>query len=97
MRFLRRVAGYTLLDRRRSGKIRRKHEVHSNCKRIEVYRTDWRDHMFRMADSSSAKTVWNYRPRGHNAVGLETEEETSKMVLVLVVDDDDDDDDDLVF
>jgi len=53
--------------------------------------------MFRMADSSSAKTVWNYRPRGHNAVGLETEEETSKMVLVLVVDDDDDDDDDLVF
>jgi len=39
------------------------------CKIIELRRIGWRDHMLRMPASSSAKTVWNYKPRGCHAVG----------------------------
>jgi hypothetical protein len=33
------------------------HTVHSICETTELYRIGWRDHVLRMPDSCSAKTV----------------------------------------
>jgi hypothetical protein len=67
MRFLSWVRGYTLLYRRGSEEIRRKFKACSIYATTELYIIVWRYHMFKMANSHSAKTALNYKPRGRRA------------------------------
>jgi hypothetical protein len=45
-------------------KTEEKLKVNRICETVELYRIGWRDHMLRMPDGHSAKTVWNYKLRG---------------------------------
>ena len=69
MRFLRFVAGCTLLDHRRSEDIRRELNVKPITSVIEEYRVNWRDHVQRMPPTRVAKAVLNYNPTGKRNIG----------------------------
>lgn len=69
MRFLRAVAGYSLLDRQRNTQIRNELNVESLIEKVTNYRLSWQDHMLRMNNDRIPKQVANYQPRGKRNVG----------------------------
>ena len=64
MRFLRRVAGLTLLDRVRSSAIRESLEIESLLLRIERSQLRWLGHILRMPHSRLVHQVWDACPTG---------------------------------
>lgn len=69
MRYLRRTAGLTLRDRKRSEEIRNFLKTTPLTQRIKTYRKKWREHVGRMEEHRSPKTVLKYTPRGKRPTG----------------------------
>jgi hypothetical protein len=66
MKFLRSVAGYTLLDQKRSTDIRSELKIFNLTERIEKY---WHEHILRMTTDRLPKVLLNYKPRGYRNFG----------------------------
>ncbi|KAJ4435830.1 hypothetical protein ANN_18449 [Periplaneta americana] len=90
MKFLRRTAGYTLLDRKRNEEILEQLEVESVEEKISRYKFNWLDHERRMENSRIPTIMMQYKSRGHRRPGrplrrlldgAETEEEASSADL----------------
>ncbi|KAJ4435157.1 hypothetical protein ANN_23733 [Periplaneta americana] len=69
MKFFRRTAGYTLLDRKRNEEILEQLEVESVEEKISRYKFNWLDHVRRMENSRIPKIMIQYKPRGHRRPG----------------------------
>ncbi|KAJ4434368.1 hypothetical protein ANN_22927 [Periplaneta americana] len=69
MKFFRRTAGYTLLDRKRNEEILEQLEVESVEEKITRYKFNWLDHVRRMENSRIPKIMMQYKPRGHRRPG----------------------------
>lgn len=69
MKFFRRTAGYTLLDRKRNEEILEQLEVESVEEKISRYKFNWLDHVRRMENSRIPKIMMQYKPRGHRRPG----------------------------
>ncbi|KAJ4445505.1 hypothetical protein ANN_12185 [Periplaneta americana] len=63
------TAGYTLLDRKRNEEILEQLEVESVEEKISRYKFNCLDHVRRMENSRIAKTMMQYKPRGHRRLG----------------------------
>lgn len=69
MRFLRRAAGYTRMDRKRNTEIRQELGVEDVNEMIREYRRKWREHVERMEDDRIPKRIWKYKAKGRRATG----------------------------
>ena len=69
MRFLRRTAGYTLLDRKRNTDILDEIKTTPILRKIRNYRKKWREHVDRMNDDRSPKQIQQYTPTGRRSRG----------------------------
>ena len=69
MRFLRRTAGYTLLDRKKNESIQSELDVTPVVRRVKDYRRRWREHVARIKEDRSPKWAANYTPRGRRDRG----------------------------
>ena len=69
MRFLRPIAGYTRLDRKRNNEIRQELEIETLNDTLTNYRTNWRQHVLRMEEHRIPKAAFNYRPQGRRNIG----------------------------
>ena len=64
MRFLRPMAGYTLLDKKRSSDIREQLGIFNINDKLPQYKINWREHIQRMDDNRLPKKKLNYKPEG---------------------------------
>lgn len=64
MKFLRRTAGYTLLDRKRNESIQNELKITPVVRRVKEYRRRWREHVHRMEEERSPKLAEKYTPTG---------------------------------
>ena len=55
MRFLRSMAGYTLLDKKRSSDIREQLDIFNINDKLTQYKINWREHIQRMDDNRLPK------------------------------------------
>ena len=55
MRFLRPMAGYTLLDKKRSSDIREQLDIININDKLTQYKINWREHIQRMNDNRLQK------------------------------------------
>jgi hypothetical protein len=69
MRFLHPVAGYTLLDQKRSTDMRSELKILNLTGRIERQKENWYKHILRMTTDRVPKMLLNYKPRGHQRIG----------------------------
>jgi hypothetical protein len=69
MRFLRRVAGLTLLDRVRSSEIRQGFNMEPALLQIERSQLRWIGHVLRMSPNRLVHKVWKARPIGRRPRG----------------------------
>ena len=69
MKFLRHVAGYKLIDRKRSEEIRQELNIFKILEKIDEFRNNWTHHLMRMDDSRIPKALLRYRPRGKRRLG----------------------------
>jgi hypothetical protein len=60
MKFLYSVAGYTLLDQKRSTDIHSELKIFNLTERIEKQRENWREHILRMTTDRLPKVLQNY-------------------------------------
>jgi hypothetical protein len=61
--FLSPVAGYTLLDQKRSTDIRSELKIFNLTGRIEKQKENWPQHILRMTTDRLPKVLLNYKPR----------------------------------
>jgi hypothetical protein len=89
--FLRRIAGYTLLDHKKNEDILQELNTTSVLEKITKYRHNWVKHVHRMNNSTFPKTLIEYHPRvrrrpgrplKHLLDGVQTESETGHMGLI---------------
>ena len=64
MRFLRPMAGYTLLDKKRSGDKREQLGIFNINEKLTQYKINWREHIQRMDDNRLPRKNLNYRSEG---------------------------------
>ncbi|PSN36746.1 hypothetical protein C0J52_23196 [Blattella germanica] len=69
MKFLRFVAGYTLMDKKKNKDIRQELKILNLTMKIEQYRRNWHQHICRMGPERIAHRVLNYKPRGRRSQG----------------------------
>jgi hypothetical protein len=69
MKFLRSVAGCTLLDQKRSTDIRSELKIFNLSERIEKQKENWHEHILRMTTDRLPKVLLNYKPRGYRNIG----------------------------
>lgn len=69
MRFLRSVAGCTLLDKRKSEDIRNELNIFKLMDKIEQYRNNWKEHVQSMKPGRIPKIILDYNPEGRRSVG----------------------------
>ena len=69
MKCLRPVAGYTLLDKKRSSDIREQLGIFNINDKLTQYKTNWREHIQRMDDNRLPKKLLNYKPEGRRNIG----------------------------
>jgi hypothetical protein len=90
MRFLRRTAGYTLLDHKKNKDILQELNTTPVLEKIK-YRHNWVKHVHRMNNSRFPKTLIEYHPRGRRRLGrplkrlldgVQIETETGHMGLI---------------
>lgn len=79
MRFLRSIAGYTLLDNKRSDDIRKELGIFKLTEKIHQYRTKWREHVERMEEYRIPKLLLDYRPTGKRNIGRPKKRWTQQM------------------
>lgn len=69
MRFLRAVAGYRLIDQRRSEDIRRELQIEDIISKIKNYQIKWLEHVERMNQDRFPRVLLNYDPKGRRDQG----------------------------
>jgi hypothetical protein len=69
IKFLRSVAGYTLLDQKRSTDIRSELKILDLTERIENKKKYWHEHILRMTTDRLPKVLLNYKQRGYRNIG----------------------------
>lgn len=69
MRFLRKTAGYSLLDHKRNDAIVEELKVQPVIKYLQEYRAQWFQHVRRMDCSRIPKQILQYIPRGKRSIG----------------------------
>jgi hypothetical protein len=69
MPFLRSVAGYRLIDHRRSECIREELQITDINSRIKYYQMKWLKNLERMEQNRIPKLLLNYKPRGRRDQG----------------------------
>ena len=69
MRFLRPMAGYTLLDKKRSSDIRETLGIFNINDKLTQYKINWREHIQRMDDNRLPKKTLSYKPEGRRNIG----------------------------
>jgi hypothetical protein len=69
MKFLRSVAGCTLLDQKRSTDIRSELKILNLTERIEKQKQNWNEHILRIITDTLPKVLINYKPRGYRNIG----------------------------
>jgi hypothetical protein len=67
MKFLRSVAGYTILDQKRSTDIRSELKIFNLTERIEKQKQNWQEHILRR--NRLPQVLLNYKPRGYRNIG----------------------------
>lgn len=69
MRFLRSIAGYTLLDKKRNEDIRLELNIFNLIEKLTEYRNKWKQHVERMTQDRIPKLIFDYRPTGKRNIG----------------------------
>ena len=69
MKFLRSVAGFTLLDQQKSEDIRRQLNIFKLDERMKQQKQDWHNHIKRMNEHRLPNLLLNYKPIGRRNVG----------------------------
>ena len=69
MKFMRRTAGYTKLDKKRNSDILQELQVSSVMDHISTYRNNWQQHLQRMDRTRIPRQILNYYPRGTRSLG----------------------------
>jgi hypothetical protein len=69
MKFLRSVAGYTLLDQKRSTDIRSELKILNLTERIDKRKENCHGHILRMTTDRLPKVLLNYKPIGYRNIG----------------------------
>jgi hypothetical protein len=69
MKFLRRTAGYTKLDKRRNAEILRELKINSVLEHTDQYRNNWKEHVQRMDRSRIPQQMMTYRLKGKRSLG----------------------------
>jgi hypothetical protein len=69
MKLLRPLAGYTLRDHKYNDDIRSELGVQSITEILDIYRTNWHNHLLRMESYRVPLQVYRYRPTGRRNVG----------------------------
>ncbi|KAJ4449322.1 hypothetical protein ANN_00720 [Periplaneta americana] len=69
MKFLRYVAGYTLIDKKRNEDIRKELKMERLIEMINNYRTNWIQHVDRLPETRITKAALQYMPRGRRTLG----------------------------
>ena len=69
MKFLRRTAGYTKLDKKKNIDIMKELKIDPLLEKIQNYRQNWRSHVLRMPASRIPRQILNYRPQGRRLLG----------------------------
>jgi hypothetical protein len=69
MKFLRRTAGYTKLNKKRNTEILRELKIISVLEHIDQYRNNWKQHVQRMHRSRILRQMMTYRPKGKRSLG----------------------------
>jgi hypothetical protein len=68
IKLLRPLAGYTLRDHKYNDNICSKLRLKSITKILDIYRTNWHDHLLRMEPYQVPLQVYCYRPTGRRNV-----------------------------
>jgi hypothetical protein len=68
MKFLRKTAGYTLMDHKQNEEIIRELQVATIINKIQNYKTKW-IHVSRMDDQRYPKKMLQFQPRGKRRLG----------------------------
>jgi hypothetical protein len=69
IKFLRRITGYTKLDKRRNKEILRELKINPVLGDIDQYRNNWEQHAQRMYRSRIPWQMTTYRPKGERSLG----------------------------
>jgi hypothetical protein len=69
MKFLRRVAGYTLRDEVRNTITREELQIFNNGEIIQSRKIEWHEHLSRMEQQRIAQQVMFYKPIGYRHIG----------------------------
>jgi hypothetical protein len=69
MKFLRRVAGFTLRDEVRTITIREELQIFNIGERIQSRKIEWHEHLSRMEQQRIAQQVMIYKPIGYRDIG----------------------------
>jgi hypothetical protein len=69
MKFLRSVAGYTLLHQKRSTDIRSESKIFNLTERTEKQKENCHEHILIMTTDRLPKVLLNYKPRGYRNIG----------------------------
>lgn len=69
MSFLRRTKGCTRLDHIQNEDIRNELQIYAIHDKIQQYRNNWKQHLYRMDQTRLPRLVFQYRPTGHRDVG----------------------------
>jgi hypothetical protein len=69
MKYLRRTAGYTLLDHKRNEAILEELHATPLDEKLSTYRHNWFQHVHRMEDNRLPKQRLNYHPKGRRRPG----------------------------
>jgi hypothetical protein len=69
MKFLRSVAGCTLLGQKRSTDTCSELKIFNFSERIGKQKENWHEHILRMTTDRLPKVLLNYKPRGYRNIG----------------------------
>jgi hypothetical protein len=69
MKFLRRTAGYTKLDKKRNTEILQELKIDSMVEHIDQYRNNWKQHVQRMDWSRIPRQITTYNLKGKRSLG----------------------------
>jgi hypothetical protein len=69
IKFLRRIAVYTKLDKKRNTEILRELKINSVLEHVDQYRNNWKQHVQRMDRSRIPRQMMTCRPKGKRSLG----------------------------
>ena len=69
MNFLRPIAGYQRIDKKQNREIRQELNIEELNNTIIEYRTNWKQHLNRIAENRIPKAALNYKPQGRRNPG----------------------------